>query len=146
MKSLRSSKLTFVAALFAFGCVSLAPAQETRGTIMGRVLDSSGLAVPAIVRAVNVNTGVAVDVVANDVGSYRIPFLNAGTYTITAKAPGFKVALRDEIELRINDQLQVDFTLEVGHAHGNRNGHGRNTAFGDGERIGRASGGFAKSS
>ena len=43
-------------------------------------------------------------------------FLNLlpGKYRVTAEATGFKRAVRENIELRVNDRLTVDFTLEVG--------------------------------
>jgi hypothetical protein len=40
--------------------------------------------------------------------------LAIGTYRLTVSAPGFKKAVRDGLELRVGDQVQQDFTLDVG--------------------------------
>ncbi len=93
----------------------VAPAQETRGSIQGRVLDSSGAVVPtATVTVTNLATNVSLSANANQEGLYRALFLLPGQYKIAAAAPGFKTAIRDNIQLQIHERLQVDFTLEVG--------------------------------
>lgn len=98
-----------LSALFCYG-------QESRGTILGRVLDSSGAVVPgANVHAKNVATNTVVSSVANEAGNYEMPYLVPGTYQVTAELSGFKTAVRDGIQIRINDRLVLDFTLEVGN-------------------------------
>ena len=58
---------------------SSATAQESRGTIQGRVVDASGAAVPgASVEVLNLATGVVTPTTTNEQGSYRVPFLNPG--------------------------------------------------------------------
>jgi hypothetical protein len=57
--------------------------------------------------------------VADDAGLYRVPQLAPGTYTITATAPGFRTLTREGIEVRINDRLRVDLSLEVGAVNEN---------------------------
>ena len=90
-------------------------AQETRGTITGEVLDPSGAVVPnATVTATNTGTNVAIKSTANHEGKYVIPFLIAGNYTVSAAATGFKTAVREKVEMRIADHLQIDFSLEIG--------------------------------
>lgn len=101
-------------ALFLLAVV-LSPAQETRGTIGGKVFDSSGAVIPgATVTAVNAATNVSIKTETNADGSYVVPFLLPGVYRVTASAPGFKTVKRDGVELRIHDNLQVDMTLDVG--------------------------------
>ena len=92
-----------------------ASAQETRGAILGRVSDASGGAVPgAQVKAINTATGVELSAVTNESGNYTLPYLLAGTYRIEAQAQGFKRSVREGIELRINDRIDLNFDLEVG--------------------------------
>lgn len=94
---------------------ALAPAQETRGSITGRVVDSSQAVIPGVkVEAVNAATNTVVSSVTNSAGSYDIPYLLPGKYRLVAEAQGFKKAVREGLELRVNDRLQVDFALEVG--------------------------------
>ena len=91
------------------------PAQESRGTIRGRITDPSGaVAAGARVEAANMDTGVKVPAASNTEGNYEIPYLLAGRYRLTVDLAGFKKSVRDDIELRINDRLTVDFSLELG--------------------------------
>jgi hypothetical protein len=97
--------------------VSVRPlaAQETRGAIQGRVSDSSGASiVGAQVRATNSATGIEVTAITNESGNYLLPYLLAGTYTLQAQAPGFKKSIRDGIELRISDRVDVSIELQIG--------------------------------
>lgn len=89
--------------------------QETRGSIEGRVLDSTQAAVPgAKVTATNKGTNVGITATSNETGNYTIPFLNPGMYLLTAESAGFKTFVRDNIEIRVHDRLQVDVALELG--------------------------------
>src|SRR5688500_11757387 len=90
-------------------------AQEARGTIQGRVVDASGGAVPgATVEVLNIATGVVTPTTSNEEGSYRVPFLIPGTYTVTAFLEGFSKFVSDKIEVHVADLLTVDATLKVG--------------------------------
>jgi hypothetical protein len=65
--------------------------QETRGTILGRVTDSSGAVIAgAEIRATNSATGVAATARSNEAGNYVLPYLLAGDYTVQAGMAGFK--------------------------------------------------------
>ncbi len=92
-----------------------ASAQEARGAIQGRVVDSSGGAVPgATVEVLNVATGVATPTTTNAEGSYRVPFLIPGTYRVTVSLEGFSKFISDRIEVHVADLLTVDAALKVG--------------------------------
>src|SRR5687768_16878635 len=107
--------------MFRFGCsllilsLAAAIAQESRGTIGGRVADAQDSGIPAAkVIITNVDTGVATTLDTNDKGAYVAPLLIPGNYRITAEHPGFKRAAQTGITLSINDTLQVDLRLELG--------------------------------
>ncbi len=105
--------------LCALVTIALAPtrasAQESRGTLQGRVVDTSGAAVPgATVEVLNLATGVVTPTTTNEQGSYRAPFLNPGTYRVTVSLAGFGKFISDRIELHVADLLTVDATLKVG--------------------------------
>lgn len=90
-------------------------AQETRGTIRGRVVDSSGAVIPgATIRATNIATNVTVSGQSNADGNYEIPYLLPGKYRLAAEMTGFKSFLREGIELRIGDRVTIDIPMEVG--------------------------------
>jgi hypothetical protein len=90
-------------------------AQEFRARISGIVKDSQGAAVPRVpVEVQNISTSGINRATTNDSGEYAFPVLPIGSYRVTVTAPGFKKAVRDGLELRVGDQVQQDFTLEVG--------------------------------
>jgi len=103
--------------ILLFATLVCAVAQDTRGSILGRVLDPSGAVIPGVtVRATNVNTNVTSTTRSNDVGNYEIPFLLPGTYRMAAESQGFKTFVRDGIELRIGDRIALDAKMEIGAA------------------------------
>lgn len=106
--------------LLALGVVmAVAPlaAQEARGTIVGRVTDATSAVIPgATVDVISKAMGTKVTITTNEAGAYQAAFLIPGAYRIEAVAPGFKKYVRDNIELRVNDRLEITLTLEVGTA------------------------------
>jgi hypothetical protein len=112
------STKTFVSilVLIVLACAA-ASAQESRGTITGRVVDSSGsVVVGAEVRAVGKETGAVLNARTNDAGSYTLPYLLPGVYDLTAEFTGFKKTGRSGVDVRVNDVLNIEFRLEVGNA------------------------------
>jgi len=90
-------------------------AQEARGTLFGRVLDPSGAAIPgAAVQITNKAMGTKVALSTNEAGLYQAPYLLPGRYEVAAEAAGFKKYVRDGVEVRVNDRLELNITLEVG--------------------------------
>lgn len=103
--------------LLFFACAAAVPAraQDFRGGITGRVLDSSGAALPGTaVTATNVATNVASTTTTNAEGSYTILYLNPGMYQVSAELSGFKRMRRDGIEVRVGDRVTLNLSLEVG--------------------------------
>ena len=89
--------------------------QESRGAILGRVMDSTGaVIVGARVQALNRATNTSASSVTNQEGNYEIPYLLPGIYRVSTELPGFKRSVRENIELRVNDRLTLDFRLELG--------------------------------
>lgn len=90
-------------------------AQEARGRILGRVTDSTGAVVPGVtVRLTHVATFVTRNLESNALGNYTAPYLPTGIYQLTAEKQGFKRFVRENIELRINEDLEINLALEVG--------------------------------
>jgi hypothetical protein len=95
-------------------------AQSGAGSIEGTIQDATGAALPgATVHVVNQGTGVVNDTKANGAGSYAVPGLFAGNYTITYSSPGMKkylttIALQDAQNAVLNPKLSVgDVTEQV---------------------------------
>ncbi|MBM4036862.1 MAG: carboxypeptidase regulatory-like domain-containing protein, partial [Planctomycetes bacterium] len=89
--------------------------QDPRGAIAGALTDSTDAAIPGVtVRAANVETGVTAVAVSNAAGSYQIPFLLPGVYRIAAELAGFKRFVRDKIEVRVGETVDLQIRMEVG--------------------------------
>jgi hypothetical protein len=117
MKVTRTAFWAIGLAVILCGLLSptVATAQEARGTITGKVVDASNAVVPgATVRITNTAMGTAQTVITTDSGLYRVPYLLPGTYRVEVEMTGFKKHVNDGVEVRVNDVLQVDVTLEVG--------------------------------
>ena len=64
-------------------CASAASAQEFRGAITGTVTDTTGAAVAgANIEARDIDTNTVVKTTTNTSGSYVLPFLDIGHYSI----------------------------------------------------------------
>ncbi|MBI4903772.1 MAG: TonB-dependent receptor [Acidobacteria bacterium] len=96
--------------------VSLAlQAQESRGTIGGRVTDGAGAVIAGVkVGIISTDTGITTGLTTNEHGAYVAPLLLPGTYRIQAEHTGFKRFTRSGINLSVNDNLQIDISLELG--------------------------------
>lgn len=94
---------------------SIASAQEFRATITGTVTDPNGAVIPgATVIVKNVETNVATTVKTNDDGAYTISTIMPGRYNVSAAGTGFKTSSRENLEVRVDDRLTVDFKLDIG--------------------------------
>src|SRR6184192_2663332 len=88
---------------------------DVTGSILGVVHDRTQAVVAgARIVATNVQTNLTRETVSAADGTYRILALPAGTYKLTATAPGFQTFSTTDVDLKVNDQLHVDVTLDVG--------------------------------
>lgn len=107
-------RLTLQAALLVLLLAGPAAAQETRATLVGRVVDPHGAAVPgAAVEAIAVATGLAATGTSDAEGWYRLPLLPPGVHVLTVTAPGFATAVHDGLVLRVGEERRVDIRLTV---------------------------------
>ena len=89
--------------------------QDPRGALTGRVTDPSGAAIAgAEVRATNVATGVTASGRTSDAGVYSVPFLLSGVYTVTVELAGFRKFVRENIQVRVSETVEVNVPMEVG--------------------------------
>jgi hypothetical protein len=103
--------------LLSFALATTAFAQLDTGTISGRASDASGALVPnAQVTVVNTETNFTSDTRTNTDGLYRVSSLRPGPYRVTVAANGFKTYVREGLDLRVGDNLEINTPLEVGGA------------------------------
>ena len=66
-------------------------AQTSSGTILGTIRDSQDAAIPgAKVTVTNTGSGIAKTFVTDTTGSYVIPYLLPGQYSVSVEAQGFR--------------------------------------------------------
>ncbi len=116
----RTTKLIqAVATVFCLAFLTCYPlhAQEARGTITGKVLDTNQAVVPnAKVKITDTARGTTVTLTSNVTGAYTAPYLIPGAYRINVEASGFKKCVREGLTLSVNDFLEINIQLEVGAA------------------------------
>src|SRR5262250_2816776 len=75
--------------IFTFIFSGLSVAQIKSGTIVGTVTDPSGAVVPgADVTVTNQGTNVSTTTVSDKSGTFTVPYLQPGIYTVTVEKPG----------------------------------------------------------
>ena len=94
---------------------ALLKSQGFTAEVLGTVTDTSGAVIPqATITATNINTGQKTTVVTDARGSYTIPQLAPGQYSITAETQGFKRVVREPVTLQVDQRQSIDFQLELG--------------------------------
>ena len=74
-----------------------AMAQASAGRMVGTISSSDGVLPGAQVEVKDDATAKVINLVTNSDGSFSIPNLAVGTYTITVKADGFKTATVEQV-------------------------------------------------
>src|SRR5580693_5161544 len=88
---------------------------QTEATITGTVRDASGAALPsAAVTIKNLETGATRHILADPDGRYSAPSLAIGRYELSADRTGFAPETKTGITLVVGQQINVDFTLQIG--------------------------------
>jgi hypothetical protein len=101
--------------LWALVLAAPLPAQDARGSIAGRVTDSSGAVLPGVsVTIVNTETNTPTTTTTSDQGRYSVLYLLPGTYRVSATLDGFRTGVNDNVLVRVGDKVQYDVTLEAG--------------------------------
>ena len=89
--------------------------QSATGTIQGRVVDSTGAAVPeATILIENRQTGVRQSTVSNSQGTFIQPYLIPGEYRVTAEKQGFEKHVTSDIRLSVQQTIALEIPLKVG--------------------------------
>ncbi len=101
--------------LWLVGAAVTGLAQVDTASVVGTVRDSSGAVVPgATATATNIDTGIKTAVKTSGDGNYVLTPLKIGRYSVSIEASGFRTEIRENIALSVQQNLRLDFTLQVG--------------------------------
>jgi hypothetical protein len=104
-----------LAIAFTFLTAHFIYAQVDTGSILGTVKDASGAVVPgAKVTIVHEGTGLTLSSLTREDGTYIFTPIRIGTYRVEVEYSGFQKGRRLGIELNIQQQAVVDFSLVPG--------------------------------
>src|SRR6266849_4136865 len=107
-------RVRMILALVVLAATSLV-AQTFRGTILGTVTDASGAVVSGAEGTVrNVNTGLERATQTSTDGSYSVPELPIGTYTVTISQSGFQTSVTSSVAVDVAAVRRVDTALKAG--------------------------------
>ena len=105
---LRLSLAFFIASSWIF-------AQTPTATLVGRVTDPSGAAIPsAELRVRNAVTNDVRQARTSATGEFTVPSLAPGRYDITVEITGFRTLRQEGLELQVDQVARVDLKLQVG--------------------------------
>ena len=109
--------MTFVlTALSILAAGSRHAGAQTGQQFVGHVEDNSHASIAAATVTIhNEDTGEDTIAKTTGAGDYTVPYLKAGTYTITAVKDGFKQVSKTHISLRVDQSSKMDFVLPVGN-------------------------------
>ncbi len=94
---------------------SLAGAQERFGSLTGTVTDTTKAAVPgATVTATNKDTGAQRVAVSNADGTYRVPDLEPGRYSLSVELQGFQKVAVDDVLVLLGRTSSLDAEMRPG--------------------------------
>jgi hypothetical protein len=109
-----SSARWFLAATLALAQSSLLHAQFS-ASISGRVQDATGSGISGITVTVkSLETGATRTTTTDSAGNFQVVLLPVGPQEVEAQKTGFKTAVRDGINLVVNQEAVVTLPLEVG--------------------------------
>ena len=107
-----------LAVLLAVGLLaSAANAQILYGGIVGSVTDPQGAVLPGVtVSITNTGTGLKLDTVTDETGSYVFRNLQPGTYNLTFSGKGFKELQQSGLAVAAGDPRRTNVALQIGTA------------------------------
>lgn len=109
--------------LFSLGAIFIALlclavpvfAQGARGAITGVITDAANGVIPNVeVTATQLDTNSVFKGVSTSAGVYRIPYLPAGNYRVSAAVKGFKAAVVSPVVVSVAEVVTADLRMELG--------------------------------
>lgn len=107
-----------LAAMLAIGLLAVtANAQALYGSVVGNVTDPQGAVLPGVtITITNTGTGLKVDAITDETGSYVFRNLPPGTYDMSLSLKGFKEMRQSSIIVTAGNPKRVDVALQIGAA------------------------------
>jgi hypothetical protein len=100
------------------GIVLIAPAlarAQSAGSIAGTVVDTSGATVPgATVAITHQGTGTTTTTVTTRQGTFVVPQVPPGAYSVEARLEGFRTAIVIPVSVHVDTRVSLDLVLEPG--------------------------------
>src|SRR3954452_4576425 len=106
MRAIRSVVRVATISVVACFVAITALAQETTGSVRGRIVDAQGLAVPGVTVTATGPQGVKTTVSDTD-GRFSIPFLTPGVYTVRAELTGFKAVEQQNVTVSLGQAVDL---------------------------------------
>lgn len=88
---------------------------QTTGSISGAVTDPNGAYVPGANIVIKGEGGQEFKAVSSAAGTYSIPAIQNGTYTVTVSVSGFKTSTVTNVKVDVGTPRTVDVRLELGN-------------------------------
>ena len=109
--------LSLVLLVSLAGAVGMAQSGSSTGTIRGTVSDAQGAVIAnATVTVKNNGTAQVRAVKTGSDGTYQVPTLNPGSYSIEIVAPGFAKVVAKELDITVGETAAYDAHLRIGSA------------------------------
>jgi hypothetical protein len=100
---------------FVMLCAVLVAQGTQVAQISGRVLDDTGLGVPAAqITIMNTGTGITRTAVSGPDGAYIVSNLPVGSYRLQVTKEGFTAYVQSGIVLQVNTNPEINVTIKVG--------------------------------
>jgi hypothetical protein len=113
----RYFQLAYLGSLVVYVALAGASAwsQEVTAVITGTITDPSGSAISsAVVTATDTDRGSSFSTKSNAEGTYNLPRIPIGTYTLRVEAKGFRTEVVHAFTLVLNQTARYDFKMEIG--------------------------------
>ena len=106
-------RLLVLATVWTLVAASAAAQQPGTGTIRGRVLDAQKQGVPAHVRMIQSQTGLARETLADPVGRFTITNVVPGEVELSVQAPGFAARQLKGLVIEVGGVLDLEIALQI---------------------------------
>ncbi len=110
-----AGRIVLAAALWALPAVQAAHAQVVTGSVSGTIRDASGGVLPGVTVTLTGSALQRASITATTAadGTYRLSLVPPGSYVVQAVLSGFTSQRRDDVEVALNRQTTLDFTMSI---------------------------------
>src|SRR5215510_12614157 len=105
-----STRIAVLVVAITLGVSQIGFAQETTGTVSGRVVDSQGLPIPGATVTATGPQGTK-QAVTDATGLFTVPFLTPGTYAVRIELQGFTPYARDRVVVGLGQTVDIPATM-----------------------------------